>query len=161
MVQGSITLTDKEGVYYQVMVTTLPKPTSVTKQPNRSWFQPEKHSLFSSTGGSHSLNGACSHEGPNIPIPTITIRSMEANIVLPFPGNWKRHTGPSSDPSDEQSSQGRVGMYFLEKEKRLYPQIYERHVCSMYMWCECGECMHVCVWCVCERGLVYGCDAVC
>lgn len=160
MVQPSSTLTDKEGVCHQVMVTTLPKPTRVTKQPNRSWFQPEKHSLFSSTGGSHSLNGACSHEGPNIPISTTTIRSMEANIVLPFPGNWKRHTGPSSDPSDEQSSQGRVGMYFLEKEKGCTHKSMKGTsvacICDVSVVSVC-----MCVWCVWERGLVYGCDAVC
>jgi hypothetical protein len=37
-----------------------------------------------------SLNGDLNHKDPNLPISTTLLGNMAGNIIISFPGNWKR-----------------------------------------------------------------------
>lgn len=155
-----------------------PKPTSVTRHPKLSWFQPEKHSVLSFTRClSLSENGASNYEEPNIPIPTSTLRSTAVTIVIPLPGNWKRRTvfrWPFGEFTTERSRKVFTRQGIKNVPAKIWKACLQR-VYVMWVMCACvyvdGDAVQGCVcetvWCCIrlyiwerERRCVSMCDVV-
>lgn len=83
----------------RLIVTLMLRPTRVTEQLKVVIFNQRSTPLTLSQDTSCSLKWKLKLQEPNFPIPFTILGSMADNIIIPFPGNWKRCRELSGNPS--------------------------------------------------------------